>query len=206
MDPDQLVEQAKVVGLDGVCITEHNQLWDPAAIDRLRTRHDFLVIGGVEVATDCGEVLAFGLKEKTPVREIYETSKLREIVDAAGGVLVWAHPFRGEPDMVAAHNRALEKKDASSEKYILDTLSWPYFDLMEAMEIYNGRSGLGEVNFTSMIAEKKGVKGTGGSDSHAILSVGSCYTQFENKISSTEDLIEEIKQGRFNAIDRRWKI
>ena len=35
MDPDQLIQQAKSIGLDGVCITEHNQIWNSEAVERV---------------------------------------------------------------------------------------------------------------------------------------------------------------------------
>src|SRR4030042_1432706 len=97
MDPDQLIHQAKLMGLDGVCITEHNQLWDKAAIERLRDKHNFLVIGGVEVSTDLGEILVFGLHQS--VLQVYDAVQLKALVDEVDGAMVMAHPFRSEPEL-----------------------------------------------------------------------------------------------------------
>ena len=77
IDPSALVEQAKRVRLDGVCITEHNQLWVPERIERLSRKHNFVVIGGVEVLTGCGEILVFGLHES--VRWVRYAEDLRKI-------------------------------------------------------------------------------------------------------------------------------
>ncbi len=85
------------MGLDGVCITEHNQLWDKEAIDRLREKHNFLVIGGVEVSTDLGEILVFGLHQS--VLQVYNAVQLKTMVDEADGVMIMAHPFRTEPEL-----------------------------------------------------------------------------------------------------------
>ena len=100
MDPDQLIKRAREVGLDGVCLTEHDQVWRSETIKRLRDKHDFPVFGGVEVSTDLGHILAFGLNE--PVLDIYHARDLRRVVDEAGGVMIAAHPFRYEPDPVGS--------------------------------------------------------------------------------------------------------
>ena len=94
MDPDQLVKRAKEIGLNGVCITEHNQLWGQQAIQRLREKHNFLVIGGVEVSTDCGDILVFGLHRS--VRDVFYIQDLRKMVTDAGAVMILSNPFRSE--------------------------------------------------------------------------------------------------------------
>jgi len=47
------------------------------------------------------------------------------------------------------------------------------------------------------------LKGTGGTDSHAIIDVVKCATYFERDIRDERELIEEIKSGRFYAVDLR---
>ncbi|MBW1710701.1 MAG: PHP domain-containing protein [Deltaproteobacteria bacterium] len=202
MDPVELIERAKAVGLDGVCITEHNQIWDRKAIKRLQVEHNFLVIGGVEVSTDYGEILAFGLDR--PVLNVFKACDLKKMVNEAGGAMVLAHPFRFEPDIVGAysHVNSVESPDLPEE--IGAVLERPVFQLVDAVEVYNGRSGMQERDFTAMIAEKLKMKGTGGSDAHATLAVGSCYTIFENEIKNERDLIKQIKKGRIHGVDRRW--
>ena len=72
------------------------------------------------------------------------------------------------------------------------------------MEVYNGRSGINEVNFTAMVAQQLGLKAIGGSDAHAILELGTSYTVFEKKIRNERDLITQLKTGRFFGVDTRW--
>jgi hypothetical protein len=47
------------------------------------------------------------------------------------------------------------------------------------------------------------LKGTGGTDSHAISDVGKCATYFERQINDERELIAEIKAGNFYAVDLR---
>jgi len=201
MDPDQLVERAKYMDLDGVCITEHDQIWDAEAIERLKKKHGFLVIGGVEINTDCGEILVFGLHQS--VLNIYYADDLRKVVDEAGGVMILAHPFRYEPDLVAAYFRGASAGGADG-KEIETVCRQPVFNLVDAVEVYNGRSGFNEVAFTGLVTERLHLKGTGGSDAHASLEVGSCYSVFEDEIRDERDFIAQIKSGRFCAVDGRW--
>lgn len=201
MEPDQLVERAKYVGLDGVCITEHDQTWDVEAIERLRKKHDFLVIGGVEINTDCGEILVFGLHES--VLNIFKAQALKEMVDDAGGVMIMAHPFRYKSDLVASYFRSISTGDSES-KVIETVCRQPVFKMIDAVEVYNGHSGFNEIKFTRLVAKRLHLKGTGGSDAHAILEIGSCYSVFEDGIRDEQDFIAQLKSGRFHAVDQRW--
>lgn len=203
MDPDQLIQQAKLMGLDGVCITEHNQLWDKGAIERLRDKHNFLVIGGVEVSTDLGEILVFGLHQS--VLQVYDAVQLRAMVDEVDGVMVMAHPFRSEPELFSRFDVPDSKLDSRLIKKIQKVGTRPVFYLLDGLEIYNGRAGLNETAFTAAVAQYVNLPGTGGSDAHAILGVGACYTVFEEKIDNERDLINQIKQRRFWGVDDRWR-
>ncbi len=203
MEPDQLIESAKAAGLDGVCITEHNQFWSPEAVLRLRKKHNFLVISGAEVSTDCGEILVFGIYQS--VVNVFEAKKLKSIVDQAGGVMVLAHPFRSEHRTIQEHLQ--EEEDGSNNGFtnLEAVCERPVFSMINALEVYNGRSGLSEADFAALVAERLNLGSTGGSDAHGSPAVGSCYTVFENNIKSERDLIEEIKGGRFYGVDPRWR-
>src|SRR3972149_4369892 len=94
-DPNVLIEQAKAYGRHGLCITEHNQTWAQKRVERLADKHDFLVLGGMEVDTsDYGHVLVFGVREPRRFQRFPTVAELRRIVDEAGGAMVVAHPFR----------------------------------------------------------------------------------------------------------------
>ena len=203
MDPDQLINQAKLTGLDGVCITEHNQIWDIEAIDRLREKHNFLVIGGVEVSTDLGEILVFGLHQS--VLQVYRAVQLKAMVDEVDGVMIMAHPFRAEPELFSRFDLPDPESNGKTQKKIHRVGNRPIFELIDALEVYNGRSGINETAFTAAVADHVKLPGTGGSDAHAILGVGACYTIFEETIGDERDLINQIKQKRFQGVDDRWQ-
>ncbi|MCH2527937.1 MAG: PHP domain-containing protein, partial [Dehalococcoidia bacterium] len=62
ISPDELIIKAKDIGLDGICLTEHDCFWTNDDIELLSSKHNFLILPGVELNTDAGHVLAFGLE------------------------------------------------------------------------------------------------------------------------------------------------
>jgi hypothetical protein len=47
-----------------------------------------------------------------------------------------------------------------------------------------------------------GLPGTGGSDAHKILNIGSCVTVFESQVNNEADFLREIRAGRIRAEKR----
>jgi hypothetical protein len=48
--------------------------------------------------------------------------------------------------------------------------------------------------------EELKIPGTGGSDAHKILQVGSCVTVFENPVRNEDDFIREIRAGNVTGV------
>ena len=185
--PEELVQSAKRQKLDGICITEHNLCWEKEAIQKLSQENGFLVLGGAEVSTDLGEVLVFGVYQ--PLWRVSRTLELRELVDEVGGVMIASHPFRG--DMLFNRAPAIE-----------EVCSREIFKQVDAVEVFNGRAIGWELDFGRQGLGKLYLKGVGGSDAHAQHAVGRCVTIFERQISNEQDLVDELKAGRFRAWHR----
>jgi predicted metal-dependent phosphoesterase TrpH len=191
MMPEELVQQAVKVGLDGVCITEHDVPWDRDAALRLSDRFGILVVGGMEVSTALGEVLVWGLHD--PILDVKDVQDLRRRVDQAGGVMVAAHPFRGAQSLVRWDpSRGLVFR-------VEQAVRLPVFRVVDAMEVFNGMAPDWELDLTAAAAEALSMGGTGGSDAHNVDSVGQCYTVLHRRVSSEEELLEEMRTGRFHA-------
>jgi predicted metal-dependent phosphoesterase TrpH len=185
LDPSDLVERARHWGLDGIAITEHNQLWDPEKIEMLRRRHDFTVIGGVEVDTDVGHVLVFGLDGPRRWNRLPTLEELRPDVDEAGGVIVAAHPFRAPVRTT--------RSEQSGEGFWEEIAGRYRPRLVDAVEV---DSGLGDANQRRMAAElarRLDLPSTGGSDTHRLMDVATCFTVFDDEIKDERDLVAAIK-------------
>lgn len=183
--PDELIREAKRIGLDGVCLTEHDWVWPATEIEAMISAHDFLVIGGAEVSTDLGDVLVFGVHKS--VREVFRIEELRALVDKEGGVMLVAHPFRGLLG------------DGLTEEEACD---WPVFRWCDGLEVFNGRSFAREASFASAVAQRLGRMGCGGSDAHAIGFLGQAVTVFEQPVRSEAEFVAELRAGRFHAEHR----
>ena len=189
----ELIEGSKGLGLDGVCLTDHDSFWSIAETQALSQRYDFLVLPGVEVNTDSGHVVVFGLDKY--VFGMHKPAFLRKLVDQHGGVMIAAHPYR---------RRFLEEpaQDSGARQEMLDQASADeFFDYCDAIEGINGRGSAQENRFSLDLLERLAMKPTGGSDAHRVLQLGAAATRFQKNITGLPGLIEEIRQGRFCAVD-----
>ena len=194
--PRELVTIAKRVGLDGVCITEHGNR-KAEGIEELSREYNFLVLGGFEATTELGDILVFGV-DSCP-SNILRAAELRRFVVEAGGVMIAAHPFR---NYISRRAYRLSRDSLSIEQ----ACSLEIFRLVDAIEVVNGWSTEDDVIFTQEVCNRLALKGTGGSDAHLTTQIGSCVTIFENTIRTEQDLVAELKGGRFQAADRRSRL
>ena len=194
MRPSELVKQAKKKGLDGICITDHDWFWKTEAIEELKWGYGFLVIPGTEISTEEAHLLVFGLERY--VFGMHHARVVRELLDEVGGIMIVAHPYRREfpwedPDYSGFYRglkRACER---------------PIYEMADAIEVLNGRGTEKENTFSLEVLERLNLKGVAGSDSHELSDVGTCATEFERDIRNVHDLINEIKEGRFRALNLR---
>ncbi len=194
LNPDDLVERAKSAGLDAICFTEHDTVWDQREIEEMRARHNFLVLAGVEISTDDGHILAFGIDRY--VFGMHRAPELARYVKQGGGVMVAAHPYRRQMPWFTRnedeYRAALEKASRN-----------PAYEFCNALEAVNGRGSDKENEFSRRLCEKMALPGTAGTDSHAISDIGKCATYFDREIQDERELIAEIKAGRFYPVDLR---
>ena len=191
LTPEKLISEAKRIGLDGVCITDHDRFWDPADIIKLGKDNDFLTIPGCEVTTEEGHVLVYGLREY--IFGMHKSDFVRDLVNESGGAMVVAHPYR----RVYRENAP---QDPDSYKEMVErALRNPVFGLVEAVEIKNGRGTKKENLFAEKIAERLSMPTTGASDAHKISDIGTYATNFFDTVTDLDSFILAIKSGRFNG-------
>ncbi len=188
LSPEELVEGAKKAGLDGISITEHDYFWDPKDLLELSRRMDFLVIPGVEITTEEGHLLVFGLEEY--VFGMHRARFVKEKVDKRGGAIIAAHPYRRQ--FKPEYNDA-----ASYEQSVQKACRNPIFAVADGVEVLNGRGSDRENAFAREVTRRLNLKGIATSDAHQNHDIGKYATRFEGKISGLEDLIRELKDGRF---------
>jgi len=73
------------------------------------------------------------------------------------------------------------------------------FSFVHTLEVFNGRSSWREILAAQKAAMILGKKGTGGSDAHSTLSVGSCVTVFDYPVLSEAHMLSQLRNGSFHA-------
>jgi hypothetical protein len=99
LEPLDLIRRARAIGLDGVVITEHHSYEASAPVEAVGREEGLLVLRGVEIATDRGHLLAYGIEDDSWNVWGRDTSgcRSREVIERIndlGGICVPAHPYR----------------------------------------------------------------------------------------------------------------
>lgn len=189
LKPDELIVHAKRVGLDAICLTEHDWFWDEEEIAELCQRHNFLVLPGVELTTEEAHLLVFGLKKY--VFGMHHASFVKKLVDEAGGAIIVAHPYRRHFPIGA------EPEDERYYPALTRACENPVFEVADAIEVLNGRGSKKENAFSLKISKELNLRGVASSDAHEIQDIGSAATFFERRIGNLQELIAELKAGSF---------
>jgi predicted metal-dependent phosphoesterase TrpH len=188
IDPQELIQEARRLQLDGICLTEHQVVWDPDEVDKLAAEAGISIFRGNEFTTNQGDILVFGFYED--IKELLIIQELREKVTAADGYMIVAHPFRGFKTFGIGQLQ-LTVEQACKRKVL---------EFVDAVEIGNGKLSPEENDMARKVAEKLGLPGTGGSDAHRVDEVGTWVTVFEKEIESEIELVQELHAGRFRAV------
>jgi predicted metal-dependent phosphoesterase TrpH len=179
--PEDLIDRALALGLDGICVVEHDSYEASETAALFGEGSGLVVLRGVEVTTDVGHVLVYGVTDDG-WREVADggvvgAQALVDYVREAGGVAVAAHPFRNDPT-------SMEDRLASLVGLL-------------AVEGLNGKAHKSENAAACEFANRFGLPITGGSDAHMPGHVGRCVTGFERRIETEAELAAELKAGRF---------
>lgn len=170
---EQILERITYQGLQGFALTDHNTIRGHSELARLRSSYPgYWFVPGVEVSTREGHLLAYGVHESPPPnRPLIETV---ERVAALGGVSVLAHPFR----WVHGVGRRL-----ASEVRV------------QGLEGRNGKNSELTNTRAELLAARRSIACTGGSDAHEPGLVGRAFTEFPEEVSSVDDLLDQIRRN-----------
>jgi len=190
---DTLIIAAKSAGLDGVCLTEHDDFWNEADVEALRRKHQFPVFAGAELNTEEEHLIVFGLKQWL-VGMSHADFVLEKAQEFRGAVVI-AHPFRRK--ILRGH------EDMGDERFnheLEEACKSPLFSKVDAIETQNAHGNERENSFSAELARRLKQRTTGGTDAHEAADIGHAATYFDREIKSLDELIIELKAGRFRAL------
>ncbi len=191
---EDLIGQAGAAGLSGIALTEHGMRWPDDEFERLRGQAEesgLVLINGQEIhARDGrgrseGEYLIFGLRRS--VTETRSAVELVQTVHDEGGIIVAAHPYK------------LSRGGRSRYYGAGDLICRLNLDGIELCHPDHSEQAMKKVRDA---LDKLKIPGTGGSDAHKILNIGSYVTIFENPVRNEEEFLCEIRAGRIRAEKR----
>lgn len=175
--PHDLITISAERGLDGVVLTEHDVVWPADRVAALNESSDILVLSGVEVTTELGHVLVYGLDALVP--RITEARRLRALCDERGALMFLAHPAR-DPGLRVPPEA--------------------FRELFDGVEGLNGCDGPLQNQSASSRGRNLPLPPVGGSDCHALHEVGTAATEFEEEIGTMEDLVAALREGEYRPV------
>jgi len=200
LSPYELVETARSLGLTGVCLTEHGGGWTEADALRLSRESGLVVVPALEVDTDMGHILVFGLDGYRP--GVSSLRELRRIVDRVGGFLICAHPFRNLFNPPPYNRNLLFPDPASRPGTPAEACRHPVFELVDEVEVVNGANSDLENRFALETARRLGFRGTGGSDAHSVHGVGRGLIVIEGEVRTPDDFLSALRAGAYRPAYR----
>jgi predicted metal-dependent phosphoesterase TrpH len=178
IDPWELIEQARRIGLDGIVITEHDYQWEAEELAELAARAAPLrVFSGVEVSAQEGHFLVYGLPSLEGVEAGVALEELLPVLQRHQAAIVGAHPFRWDQPfdkIVAQHG--------------------PVFD---ALELVSSNITNKTRRRTEALLRVHKMGATGSSDAHDLPTLGCYFTEFERPIDTLAEFVLALHAGTY---------
>lgn len=174
----EMVREAKIKGLDGICITDHDQIGLIDYANKLSIEENFPIFVGVEYLSIEGDILAFGINEM-PKPHMYAQDFI-DYVEERGGITIAAHPYR-------ANSRGL-----GDELYRVKRLT--------GVEVLNGSTEPRDNLRAWEVSRDLGLKPTGASDCHNLMALGRFATKIDRMVSNVDELVEAFKYGEVSPV------
>ncbi len=176
--PEEMLQRALDLGLNGLVLTEHNILWPLDELAELQAKFPTLALfRGVEMTVEGGDhMLVYGVLDPSVLVENMAPYDLVDTVHRLGGTVVLAHPYRYNPTLPPS----------------LDDCP------VDAIEICS-KNTLNYAHAPAVaLCEQRGVPATVASDGHHIDNLGIYAMGFEwGPIRDESDLALAIRRGEY---------
>lgn len=165
-------------GLDGVAVTEHDNL-------NLLEFPDVLIIPGIEVSSRDGHVIGLGVREQIPAR--LPADETVQLIHEQGGIAIIPHPY--DPVCECVKIAELRTRPDAVETINADALSFHVSNWLARRD-----------------AVKFGLPQVGGSDSHIPQTIGDAYTVVDSTSRNRNDVLDAIREGRVHPEGRATSV
>jgi len=179
ISPKNLIKYAKIKGLDGFAITDHDTLKAYAILKKQNLRNELVIIPGMEIKTHIGEITALFIEENVEFKNNHFLTVV-ETVKENNGLIIIPHPF----DFLRDNSLKI--------KYLNDEIIKKYIN---GIEILNSRIIFKRcIKKAIVFNQNYNLFETGGSDAHLKEEIGNGYTLIQN----TDKTHENIRKSLIN--------
>jgi predicted metal-dependent phosphoesterase TrpH len=171
---DELAERVQALGLDVVCVTDHNVI--SAAVAAAERDIGARVVIGEEIRTPDGDVIGLFLAERIPY--VLPLAEVVSLIRGQGGLVYLPHPFDpGRSSLGEAATRLCADGDA------------------DVVEVFNAKIEDQEGNAKAAdLAIRYGLPAAAGSDAHDPAGLGAAYLEMPD-FDSPRDFLTSLRDA-----------
>ncbi len=170
---EDMVARARALGLDAICITDHDSLGLRQQAASYAAKVGFPIFVGAEYYSLQGDIVAFGMEE-LPKRRIDAQAFIKQ-VNRQGGLCFAAHPYRN-------NNRGV-----GDALFALQGLG--------GVEAFNASTSFAANRKALLAARRLGLPAFGVSDCHRLEKLGVYATLLPGWAHNTKELLALLRQG-----------
>lgn len=167
------IERARSLGLDALCITDHDNNEIRQEARRLSQELGYLLIPGCEILTYEGDIVVFGVDD-LPLDRRLHAAELLDYVHENGGVGISAHPFRRNKRGLGDYIRTLP---------------------LDGAEGFNSHTDFQYNLQACRVAGEVGLPIFGASDAHHVEDVGRYATYLPGEIHTEAEFVAAVRAG-----------
>jgi predicted metal-dependent phosphoesterase TrpH len=175
---------------DGFIVTEHRTYTPGLNLQKYWDEFGVLVLQGVEMDTNLGHLLVYGLNERVlahidVTRRMHDGRRIIPELTNLGAVAAPSHPFRE-----SAFGPVMERNIAEVEG-------------IRIIESHNGQNRRKQNERAMALATQHDLRGLGGSDAHFLSPQWflTCATEFDDTITSAKELVEALHYGTYRPVE-----
>lgn len=168
-----IFKTAKKKNIECISITDHETL-KGSIVARKFLKGKILVIFGMEIKTEVGDVLCLFINEEIKSKKFFEVI---DEVKNQDGIFILPHPYkRHKPEKI-----------------------YKYFDLIES---FNSRNNKENNLKATLLVKKFNLKSIAGSDAHFPWEIGKCLNYIN--AYEEEEIRKEIKRGNVKIVKNEY--
>ena len=172
---------------DGFVLTEHRTYTPVLDLRRYWDDYGVLVLQGVEMDTNLGHLLVYGINARVLERfdltkRMHDGRRIIAELENLGAVAVPSHPFRE-----SVFGSVIERNEVAG---------------IRILERYNGQNSGKQNERADTLCAQYALRGLGGSDAHYVHPSWflTCATAFDETMTSSEELVEALHYGHYRPV------